>query len=196
MPAIAQKDTLRRVWVGLNILPFAESLYGSKENSLEVFAGYRVGKSSYVAGEGGFSATKYQGSNFNYVSGGWFARGGMDFNVLRQDKFPGNDQILIGLRYAYSSMHYQAESVQIPAGYWPAFISEIKQVSFGNHWLEVKLGIRAEVFPHFFIGWSVAGRVLLYSGHPEYMNPYIIPGFGNGSRKANVGFGYFICLNL
>jgi len=196
LPAKTQKDTLRRAWVGLDILPFAKSIYGSKENAVELFGSYRIGKNRYAVAEGGISSAKYDGSNFRYASAGWFARGGVDFNVLGRDKFPGNDQILIGLRYAYSSMHYRAEEVQIPAGYWPAMATEISQVSFGSHWLEARAGIRAEVFPHFFIGWSVAGRVLLYSGHPESMEPYVIPGFGNGTRKANAGFGYFVCLNF
>ena len=196
MPALAQNDSLRRVWVGLDILPFAKSIYGSKDNTVEIFGSYNIGKKRYAAAEGGFSSAKYQGSNFSYTSGGWFARAGIDFNVIRQEKFPGNDQILIGFRYGFSSMHYQAKNIQIPAGYWPAFLTEIRSVSFGSHWLETRAGIRAEVFPHLFIGWSVAGRLLLYSGHPVSMDPFVVPGFGNGTRKTNVGFSYFICLNF
>lgn len=196
LPARNQKDTLRRAWIGVDILPFVRSIYGDKEKAVEIFGSYRLGKNRYAIAEGGISSVKYSGTNFRYASQGWFVRGGVDFNVLRQDKFPGNDQILLGLRYAFSSMHYQAEAIQIPAGYWPAMVTEIGQVSFGSHWLEARAGIRAEVFPHFFIGWSMAARMLLYSGHPVSINPYVIPGFGKGIRKINAGFGYFVCLNF
>ncbi len=54
MPALAQNDSLRRVWVGLDILPFAKSIYGSKDNTVEIFGSYNIGKKRYAAAEGGF----------------------------------------------------------------------------------------------------------------------------------------------
>jgi hypothetical protein len=75
---------------------------------LKSLAATILGKKGMLLQKVVFSA-KYEGSNFSYTSGGWFARAGIDFNVIRQEKFPGNDQILIGFRYGFSSMHYQAK---------------------------------------------------------------------------------------
>lgn len=196
MPGIGQSDTAHRIWVGVDILPFAKVIYGSNENSMELFFSYAVRKNKFLVAESGLSKADYKGSNFTYFSEGWFVRGGLDFNLLRDDKFRGNDHVLLGLRYGFSSMKYRVNDIHIYSPYWPSYLTSLPFTTFGNHWFEAKAGVRAEVMPHFSIGWAIAGRVLLYSGHRKGTEPYVIPGFGNGLRKANAGFSYYIFLSF
>jgi hypothetical protein len=188
----------KSVRIGVDLLPPLSSFFFEGRKGFEAQADLEFKKNYFLVFEPGFLSAPYSDTTFNYKSNGTYFRFGIEKNFLNNPKFKGNEVITIGLRYGISHMQNSASDILIPPSYWnPAsnWIS-IQEQSFWAHWFEVKAGIKAELVKNLFIGWSIAGRVMLASGHPSGMTPYIIPGFGRGDRKTTAGFNYYIAYRI
>jgi hypothetical protein len=56
--------------------------------------------------------------------------------------------------------------------------------------------VRAEIFDHFSIGWSISLRMLIYSGTGKDLKAVYIPGFGNVAKTITTGLNYYIVWNI
>ncbi|MFN8206412.1 MAG: DUF6048 family protein [Bacteroidales bacterium] len=193
-----QSQEAKYLRLGLDLIPPVSSFFLDGRRGLEAQADLEFKKNYFLVVEPGFLSASYSDSTFSYKSHGNYLRLGIEKNFLQNPKFKGNEVITIGLRYGISHMQNSASDILIPASYWnqmPNWIS-VPEQSFWTHWIEVKAGIKAELVKNLFIGWSIAGRVMLKSGHTANMTPYLIPGFGRGDRKTNAGFNYYIAYRI
>lgn len=138
---------------------------------------------------------KYSQYNYSYLNKGSFVRIGMDFNLLKPDKSVGKYWAGIGLRYGLSRFTSKTPSFE-QTDYWGKTSSSIAQSTNWAHFVEASPGVRAEIFNHFSIGWSVSLRMLLYSGTSKDLKPVYFPGFGNGAKTFSTGMSYFIVWNI
>lgn len=143
----------------------------------------------------GYLNFKYSQYNYTYLNHGSFIRMGMDFNILKPDKSKGIYWAGIGLRYGLSRFISETPSFE-KANYWGTFSSSIAQKTNWAHFAELTPGVRAEIFNHFSIGWSISVRMLLYSGTGKDLRPVYFPGFGNGTKTFSAGIGYYLVWNI
>jgi hypothetical protein len=111
--------------------------------------------------------------------------------------FDESDNILAyGGRLAGSSFSYQSRNV----AFSNPFLNENQFLDLENRngqvlWLEFVSTMRAKV-----IGWLMMGFELRVKGRfyskLENENPYFVPGFGLYSNGLNLGFNYFVYINL
>jgi hypothetical protein len=183
---------------GVDLIPPLSSFLLGGRTGFEAQADLEFKKDFFLVLEPGFLTASYSDTTFNYKSNGTYLRLGIERNFLNNPKFKGNEVVTIGLRYGISRMQNSASNILIPPSYWNQESNwvSIPEQSFWAHWIEVKAGIKAELVKNLFIGWSVAGRVMLSSGHPSNMTPYLIPGFGRGDRKTTAGFNYYIAYRI
>ena len=143
----------------------------------------------------GYLNFKYSQYNYTYLNHGSFVRMGMDFNILKPDKSKGIYWAGIGLRYGLSRFISETPSFE-KDNYWGAVYSSIAQKTNWAHFAELTPGVRAEIFNHFNIGWSISVRMLLYSGTGKDLRPVYFPGFGNGTKTFSAGIGYYLVWNI
>jgi hypothetical protein len=142
--------------------------------------------------EGGFMNVAAEREGFSYSANGFFTRVGADYNLLKRPDTKQNDQVLIGVRYAYSLTRHEAPFYFIPDAYWGDYDGVLNKSNYNVHWLEFNGGVRTEVFKNLFLGWSIKARVRLYSSRDPELNPYYIPGFGHGKRRNPAMIHYSI----
>jgi hypothetical protein len=143
----------------------------------------------------GYLNYKYSQYNYSYLNHGSFVRIGMDFNLLKPDKSLGKYWAGIGLRYGLSRFISETPSFD-KENYWGTTSSSIAQKTNWAHFIEATPGVRAEIFNHFSIGWSVSLRMLLYSGTGKDLKSIYFPGYGNGAKTITAGLSYYIVLNI
>lgn len=136
------------------------------------------------------SSTK-QSDLISYKSSGVYGRLGIDYNILKKDKYEkGRDLVFIGFRYGYSLMKQQTDNYTI-TGPKDTVRGSYPSVNLGGHWVEAVFGLKVEVLRNLFLGASIRGRILLYSTR-NINFPYYLPGYGSGGNKTNFGANYSI----
>jgi hypothetical protein len=58
--------------------------------------------------------------------------------------------------------------------------------------VELVGAIKTELFPNFFLGWSIRYKLLLNPQMDPLFTPLIVPGYGRGSRDRGIGFTYSV----
>jgi hypothetical protein len=139
-------------------------------------------------------ANKTSINDYNFRTNGFFARIGMDYNLLKPNASDTriHRYFFIGGRYGFSPFSYDITNVVINNGDWGG--SEVRNfygVTTTKHWFEAVAGLRVEVLHNIYMGWNV--RLKMQLGNEKYgeISPWFIPGIGIQS-VGNWGFGYTI----
>ena len=155
---------------------------------------YEMKQDIYPVIDLGYQHVKINRDNYNYTSSGMFTRIGVDVNMLNYDKqVDVYEMMYVGGRYGFSLFNQQAEDIAVPDAYWGDFSDgQIDKHNINAHWISLVGGMRAEVFPDFFMGWSVFMNIRFYQSDTKGMDPYNIPGFGKGANRVTVTFNYTV----
>jgi hypothetical protein len=190
---MAQSERIKGLRLGVDLSRFALYYLAPEREGYEVSGDFEIKKDIYIAGEYGKENVTLEKESFDYKSDGYYFRAGVDRNFLNYDSIARYEMAYAGLRYGFSSQTHSANNIIVKSPYWGDLTNAgIPEIQCNTHWVEVVAGIRAELFKGFFIGWSVRGRVrLAHSGYGS-MEPYNVPGYGNGSKKSNLGFNFSI----
>jgi len=151
-------------------------------------------KRSFVLAAG-YLDYKYSQYNYSYLNNGFFVRTGIDFNLIKPDKALGKYYAGIGLSYGLSRFSSEVP-IFLKTNYWGTTSSSISRKTDWGHYLEASPGVRAEIFNHLSIGWSISLRMLLYTSTGNDLRPIYFPGFGDGTKKFTAGLSYFIAWNI
>lgn len=197
LPSVAQ-DTVfipLKIRIGADIA--GPAFYMSDNNNLSIegyFSYDRTEKMDWVA-EAGYLDYKYSQYNYNYLSKGYFARIGVDFNLLKPDISAGKYQAGIGLRYGVSLFSSETPSFRHD-NYWGTTTSSIPSKTRMGHFIEVTPGVRAEVFRNFSMGWNLRLKLLVSGGGGKDLRPIYFPGYGSGGKRTAAGISYYLTWNI
>lgn len=176
--------------LGIDLSPFIMRIFNEERTGLAFVGRYGFGNRWYGAAEAGYENTKYKTDTYDYKSNGTFIRVGMDYDIWNSEDFPTNDNIFIGMRYDYAWQNHSCDKYTIVDDYWGNYESSVSNNSVNSHALEVLFGLRCEMLPNFYMGWSFRFKFLLASAHDEILDPYAIAGYGKYDSKAGMGFTY------
>jgi hypothetical protein len=189
-PALRAIDTLPPrvvkpfIRFGIDLSALARSYFEPEVRQYEASVDTEFRPNWFATIEGGTATVNSQREGFSYSSSGFFARIGADFNLLGLNYPQHDDLILVGLRYAYSSLQHEAPEYFIQNPYWGSHTGSVNKSNYNLHWLEFSGSVRTEVFRNFFMGWSLRSRIRLAESGNAILNPYYVPGFGHGRRRA------------
>jgi hypothetical protein len=132
---------------------------------------------------------------FDYKSTGYYGRIGFDHNILRRDDPSRRDIVYTGLRYGFYSITQETSNYSIVDGFWGNVTSSVPRETLTGHWLEIVFGAKVEIVKNLFVGASSRVRFRVYTtdalNYPMYM-----PGYGNGSKKVNMGINYYLSYQI
>lgn len=178
--------------VGLDISKPIFAMLSDDYSGFEIVADYRVSKRFFIATEIGFEKETTAEDYTNSTSKGNYLKLGFNFNAYN-NWLDMNNEIFIGMRYAYSLFDQTLNSYTPNIG---DFYFDNQEVVLGEtttnlsaHWTEFVFGLKAETFKNLFVGFSVSYKVLLSVEDPENFKTLYVPGF-NRVFQSNTGFGF------
>lgn len=182
------------VRVGVDLYKLTRGLYDENYKGIELVGDYRLTKKYYLAAEIGSENKTTEDDRLNTTTIGTYIKGGFDYNAY-ENWLNMENIISIGLRGGFSTFSQELNSYKTynPHPYW----GEMPWIDSGKTfngltaaWLEVVLGLKAQVYNNIFVGFSLRMNTLLYEKKPSdnFENLYI-PGF-NRTYAGNFGAGF------
>lgn len=185
--------------VGGDIGKLLRSFVDDEYSGFEVIADYRLKKRLYIAGEIGFEEKTNTTDYLNTITKGTYLKGGIDYNMY-ENWLNMDNMIYSGFRVGASSFNHTLNSFQVYSTnqYWePQFTSTSPQNFDGLTaiWVELILGIKAELFNNLFLGLNVQLKGLITETEPDNFQNIYIPGFNKTFDSSRIGVGYSYTLS-
>ncbi|MFY0252586.1 DUF6048 family protein [Chitinophaga sp. 30R24] len=170
---------------GVDLSRIVSAIYYPYRKEITFVADARISSDLYAAFEGGYANTPYSDSSYTYQGNGMFVTLGLDYNFLKRQYPAEKNMFYGGIRYGFSHFNYSVPTYTTKNSYWGEdFHGSIPKTNANAHWVELVIGLKAEVLKNFFMGWNLRERILVNSVTTDIMSPLVIPGFGNGSKRA------------
>jgi len=180
---------------GFDIARPAINAFNDEVTSYEGYIAYRMNYKYYAVVEAGYGNYDYSQYNYSYSNQGYFARIGIDLNMLKPEMKTGNHYAGIGLRYGLSIFN-QETPLFTYENYWGEYSGSIPVGRGSAHFLELTGGIKAELFRNVLIGWSLRLKLLLSSSFGDDNCPVYIPGMSETDGSINAGISYYIAWQI
>jgi len=187
-----KKDTIKPsrvpvnpyIRLGIDVSSVMRNILEPEVQQYEVSFDTGIQHNWFATAEAGFMNVNSERETFAYKSNGYFLRLGAEYNLLNKKPDPDkNNLVLIGARYGYSFLQHRSPFFFVENEYWGNYTGSMNSSFFNLHWMELTGGVKTEVLPNLFLGWTIRVRVRIFSSRDPELQPYFIPGFGHGDRS-------------
>lgn len=183
--------------LGINLEGPIGRIFDSDKTAFSAVTHIKFAQKWFFRGEAGFenltfSPENQMERNYHYESNGSFLKAGLLYDFFNVDEKGNNDNIFIGLNYGFALQEHGSSGYTIENGYWSDYSGSMGKYVLNTHWLEVMAGPRTELLKNLYMGWTLNLRVKVLQDNSKVLDPYSVPGFGNGDNTVNVGFSYVI----
>ncbi|GJH39470.1 hypothetical protein RCZ04_00200 [Capnocytophaga sp. HP1101] len=193
-PVYKQRYGLR---VGADLSKLVHPFFDKDYYGLELVGDYRLSYNYYLAAELGHEKRTKEEDFYTYTTEGQFLRAGFDYNTYG-NWYGMENMIYVGARYGISlfSQDLTAYTIHKNNQYWnenilgsdPSFLK--KYDGRTAHWLELVVGIKAELLRNLYAGASVrVGLLAVQTGNSGFPN-YYIPAFGRVHEDSRWGINF------
>lgn len=182
--------------VSVDLYGVGSKLFGGDFLSSEVAVEVDLKHIFFPIVEVGYGTTSTTDDTYDihYKSSAPYARIGVNFNTMWKKK--SNSYIYAGLRYGFTSFKYDVQSPPLEDAIWGGEVPFAQDgVSSRSQWLEFLVGVKAEIFKNFQMGWSVRYKSRLNAKESLYSTPWYIPGFGS-NKSSTIGVTYNLIYQL
>ncbi len=182
---------------GADIFKLTRSFYDKNYKGIEFVGDYRLTKNYYLAAELGNENKTTEDDRLNTTAKGTYIKAGFDYNSY-ENWLDMRNMVFIGLRYGASSFSQQLNSYKLynTSTYFPEAPTVVSGEKFNGlsaQWLEVVVGMKAEVLKNIYVGFSVRMNKILSNTKPENFDNLYIPGFNRTyNGDFGVGFNYTV----
>ena len=185
-------------YAGIDIFGLGSKALGSDYMSTEISAEVNLKNRYFPIIEIGYGQidTTQEENDIHYKTSAPYFRIGANYNVFYKKPYlPG--QFLVGLRYGFSSFSYDVSAPPLTDPVWgaPTLPFNYEGVKSNANWLEIVIGIKANIYKSLYLGLSLRYRSLMSVKATENSEPYYIPGYGK-NKGTNIGISYSIIYNL
>lgn len=197
IPEISKDSTVYKLKYGLriggDIGKLVRSFVDDEYSGFEIIADYRLKNKLYIAGEIGFEEKSTITENLDVTTQGSYLKGGIDYN-LYQNWLDMDNMIFSGFRLGASSFNHTRNSFLVYSTdqYWEQKFDD-DSVKFSNLtalWLEIIIGLKAELFTNLYLGLNVQLKGLISETQPNGFENLYIPGFHKTYDSSGIGVGY------
>lgn len=188
--------------IGTDISKLVKSAIDEDYQGFELNADFRVAKRWFIAAEFGKEDKTTTTDFINATSSGSYFKAGLDYNMY-QNWLDMQNMIYSGFRVGYSNFSQTRNSYTVYAQdqFWtPQSTNTTPQEASGLSatWLELILGIKAEVLKNLFLGINVQLKGTLSQKEPDNFENLYIPGFNKtyDDSRFGVGYGYTVSYRI
>ena len=191
-------NEMKGIRIGFDVSkPLLPLMFNGERFGIEATADMHIKGNLFAIAEAGWLRVNLDRDDYHYWENGMYGKAGVDYNLLKSRRPFSNDIVYAGGRYGFSVFSHQADRVTIPAHFWSeATDQNIPKNFMQAHWLEMLLGVKAEVLRNLYIGLTFRFKFLIVSPKDAYSTPYIIPGYGYGNEGFALGLNYYISYNF
>lgn len=181
--------------VGLDLSKPVRSFIDKNYSGFEVHGDFRITNKLFPAVEIGFEEFDFEENYFSTNSKGAYTKIGVNYNAY-SNWIGMQNEIYAGLRYGfatYSETLYDY-TVYDKDHYFEEDYRVVNQ-KFNNlntHWLELQIGIKAEILHNLYLGAHVEVKRILFGKNPDNFDNLWIPGYNRKYQDSpfGVGWGY------
>ena len=180
--------------VGIDFGKLIRTAVDDDYSGFEINGDFRLTKKLYIAGELGTEEKTTTTDFLSTTANGNYIKIGIDYNMY-SNWLGMNNMIYSGFRTGFSTFSQTRNSYTIynQDQFWQPQFTNTEAEEFSGlsaTWLELIIGIKAEVFNNLFIGINAQLKGTISDKSPEsFENPYI-PGFNKTYDSGNFGVGY------
>jgi hypothetical protein len=183
--------------IGLDLSRAAVKAFQPYRTDITVTADYRITKNMYAAAEAGYHTTSHSDTNYTYKGNGIYTTIGVDYNFQKSQTTKERFMFYGGVRYGFAQLSYDVPSYTIYDSYWGDRLpGSYPKTSITAHWMELVLGIKAEVLKNFFLGWNIREKIMISGPKSSEFPPIVIPGFGSGNKGSQFDWQYVVSYNI
>ncbi len=194
---VKPKFTRHGLRVGVDLFRLSRGFWDKDYRGLEIAGDYRLTRSYFLAAEIGNEDKTTDDDRVNFTTKGTYFKVGFDYNFF--DNWLDMENVVsIGMRYSVSSFSQQLNSYKIynpHNDYGEEVVVQSGQEFKGlsASWIEIVLGMKAEVIKNVFVGFSARINYMVSEKEPNNFANLYIPGFNRTyDGKFGVGFNYTV----
>ena len=173
-------------------------LFKLYSDGFEINADYRLSNKIYIASEIGLSEKNIDENYLNFTSKGTYIKTGVDYN-MHTNWLDMQNMIFSGIRVGYSMFDQTINNYTIydtNSQTWGESIINIpiSNTNLSSLWLELIIGIKAEILNNLFLGFNLEVKKMINSDSKNNIQNLHVPGFNKtfDGSSFGVGFGYKI----
>lgn len=173
-------------------------LFKIYSDGFEINADYRLSNKLYIASEIGLSEKTIDENYLNFTYKGTYIKTGIDYN-MHTNWLDMQNMIFSGIRVGYSMFDQTINNYTIydtNSQTWGQSIINIpiSNTNLSSLWVELIIGIKAEILNNLFLGFNLEVKKMIDSGSKNNIQNLHIPGFNKTYEGSSfgVGFGYKI----
>ena len=184
--------------VGADLSKLTRSFFETGYQGFELVGDYRISKKFYIASELGSEEKTTIEDLYDFTTSGSYIKAGFDYNAY-ENWYGMENMIHAGLRYGFATLRQTVNTYTIYNSdmYWgeggvPGANPDLIQQYDGltAQWIEVVLGLKAELFNNVYLGLSVRlNRLITDTAAANFPNLWI-PGFNKVTDGSAFGVGY------
>ncbi|WP_256867522.1 DUF6048 family protein [Winogradskyella forsetii] len=187
-----QKYGLR---LGADISKLARTFLDDDYSGFEIMGDYRLTKRLYIAGEIGNEERLLETDYLNNTTKGSYFKAGVDMNFYK-NWLDMENMIYAGFRVGASSFSQTLNNYTIfdvYNQYWGEQFTVDEGTEYNGLsalWVELQVGLKAEVFNNFFAGVNVQLKVLLSEKEIDNYENLYVPGYNRTYDSSAFGGGF------
>ncbi len=202
-PLLVSGQTRKEEWriegprIGIDISRFLMPyIQKSTESGFELQADLPYKGNFFPTFEAGYLSVNDMKESFHYTNKGPYARLGVDVNISKFESLSDDDLVFVGFRYGFSHFAQETQNVSY-TNYWETLQTNFPRENLNAHWGELLFGLKGELLPNFFFGWSVRAKFLFASTKSTSVKPYVIPGLGyTANREVPFDFSLTVAYRI
>ena len=175
-------------------LDFSKQIRMLTENykGLSLYGDVKIKERLFIVSELGSDEKELRTDNLRSKFSGNYIKAGLNYNLY--NNLPGlNNEIYVGFRFAISKFKSEISEYIIynKDRFWsqdPIFDNIINK-GLNANWVELIIGINAELLNNLFMGLSLRLNRMLNQKKPENFTNLYIPGFNKVTENNNFGTG-------
>ncbi len=190
-----QKYGLR---AGFDAGKIIRTLLDENYKGFEINGDFRLSRMLYIAAEIGREEKITNEDLYSFKSSGNYVKAGIDINTY-ENWYGMENLIYIGFRGATSTFKHKINEYQIynTNQYWNEGVLLgdnsnllVEKDNLNAVWLEILVGLKAEIFNNVFIGGNVQLHYLITEKASDNFPNLYIPGFNKVTDGSKFGVGY------
>jgi len=191
-------NAMKGIRIGADLSkPLLPLMFNGERMGLEFTADVHVKGNFFAVAEAGWLRANLDKEDYHYLESGFYGKLGVDNNLLKSRRPNSNDIVYAGARYGISIFSHQADRITIPGYFWSEATNQIiPKNTLSAQWLELLLGVKAEVLKNLYVGLTFRFKFRIVSPKDDYSTPYLIPGYGYGNEGYSLGLNYYISYNI
>ncbi len=189
---ITKKNKYYALRLGIDISKPIISIFNDDFKGFEIVGDFRIKKRIYAAAEIGVSEKIGEEDFLIYTTKGAYVKLGGNFNIYK-NWLDMNNEIFFGVRYGFSTFS-QTLNEYTPNYYGtyfnpPTLTPNTEVDGLTAHWGEFVIGLKVEMFTNFYMGASIAMKILFSEQEPDNFKNLYIPGYERVYLN-NTGFSF------